>query len=354
MENGGHRPTRREKLSETVVGAPTINKPVLLSELDCVSSGDYQKLGRSFPKQQLELQRLYGVSQRAFERETRISLMATVEYTLRSALSSPQLDEKPRSSSLEDYLDKEIAGIRARVRQDRAVAVSRGLNVGLAGGLLISLVLLSLPLMAGAWGWLGHLGITLNCSDRWTLMGVFLSGGAGAFGAVFSVLARLRNSGDELTRRKANGHSAAVVPGQMSRSMRHEGVYRVVIGWVLGIAVFLLLSAEFVQVIEIPVATADICGGGEGANTSFWVFWCAIGFLSGFNERWTFGLLNRSPRSYGADRTDGADHTGDADRTGSADDTGGGDGTGAREAAGGADSGRRSRAQASATESKST
>ncbi|MFJ2262198.1 hypothetical protein ACIOKD_28355 [Streptomyces sp. NPDC087844] len=312
------------------MGAATLEKPRLLSEVDSVPCDGYQKLGRSFPKQQLELQRLYGVSQRAFERETRVSLMATVEYTLRSALASPQLDETQRSSSLEDYLDKEIAGIRARVRQDRAVAVSRGLNVGLSSGLLLSLVLLSLPLMAGAWGWLGDLGITLNCSDRWTLLGVFLSGGAGAFGAVFSVLARLRNSGDELTRRKANGHSAAVVPGQMSRSMRYEGVYRVVIGWVLGIAVFLLLSAEFAQVIDVPVATGDICGGQEAASTSFWVFWCAIGFLSGFNERWTFGLLNRSSRSYGADSRDGA---------------------GTRD---GADSGGRDRSQASATDSKST
>ncbi|MEW2567926.1 hypothetical protein [Streptomyces sp. NPDC047070] len=327
------------------VGAPTVEKPELLSEADSVSRGDYEKLGRAFPKQQLELQRLYGVSQRAFERETRISLMATVVYTLRSALASPQLDDAAARPSMAAYLDKEIAGIRARVRQDRAVAVSRGLNVGLSSGLLISLLLLGLPLMAGAWGWLADVGITLSCSDRWTLMGVFLSGGAGAFGAVFSVLARLRNSGDELTRRKTNGHSAAVVPGQMSRSMRHEGVYRVVIGWVLGIAVFLLLSAEFVQVIEIPVATADICGGGEGANTSFWVFWCAIGFLSGFNERWAFGLLNRSPRSYGADRT------GDAERTGDPDDTAGTSGTTGTD---GPDTGRRTRAQASATESKST
>ncbi|MFD0305890.1 hypothetical protein [Streptomyces sp. NPDC127119] len=330
------------------VGAPTVEKPELLSEADSVSRGDYEKLGRAFPKQQLELQRLYGVSQRAFERETRISLMATVVYTLRSALASPQLDDASARSSMAAYLDKEIAGIRARVRQDRAVAVSRGLNVGLSSGLLISLLLLGLPLMAGAWGWLADVGITLSCSDRWTLMGVFLSGGAGAFGAVFSVLARLRNSGDELTRRKTNGHSAAVVPGQMSRSMRHEGVYRVVIGWVLGIAVFLLLSAEFVQVIEIPVATADICGGGEGTNTSFWVFWCAIGFLSGFNERWAFGLLNRSSRSYGADRTADPGDTAGADDTA---DTGATPGTGA---AVGADSGRRSRTQASATESKST
>ncbi|WP_199854874.1 hypothetical protein [Streptomyces dioscori] len=325
-----------------VVGAPTLEKPRLLSEVEAVPRDGYEKLGRAFPKQQLELQRLYGVSQRAFEQETRVSLMATVEYALRSALACGQLDEASARPSMAAYLDKEIAGIRARVRQDRAVAVSRGLNVGLSSGLLISCVLLGLPLMAGAWGWLADVGITLSCSDRWTLMGVFLSGGAGAFGAVFSVLARLRNSGDELTRRKTNGHSAAVVPGQMSRSMRHEGVYRVVIGWVLGIAVFLLLSAEFVQVIEIPAATADICGGSEGVNTSFWVFWCAIGFLSGFNERWAFGLLNRSSRSYGADRT------ADPDRPDDTDDTAG---TGAT---GGADSGRRTRAQASATESKST
>ncbi|WP_328492474.1 hypothetical protein OHS59_06690 [Streptomyces sp. NBC_00414] len=300
-------------MSETMVGASTLERPRLLSDVDPESRAGYERLGRSFPKQLLELQRLYGVSQRAFERETRTSLMATVEYTVRSALASPQLDESPAGSSLADYLEKEIAGIRARVRQDRAVAISRGLNVGLSIGLLISLVLLSLPLMVGAWGLLGHLGITLNCSDRWTLMGVFLSGGAGAFGAVFSVLARLRNSGDELTRRKTNGHTEAVVPGQMARSMRHEGVYRVVIGWVLGIAVFLLLSAEFAQVIDVPVATGDICGGREAASTSFWVFWCAIGFLSGFNERWTFGLLNRSSRSYGTDGRDSRDDRDSAD-----------------------------------------
>lgn len=74
--------------------------------------------------------------------------------------------------------------------------------------------------------------------------------------------------------------------------MRQEGLYRVVVGWVLALAVYFLLSGGIVPVFELPATTGSAVKG-----TEFWGFWCAIGFVAGFNERWAFGILGRDSTS---------------------------------------------------------
>ncbi|MFI7407220.1 hypothetical protein ACIBU0_00850 [Streptomyces sp. NPDC049627] len=296
-DNGGRRHAWWRGLRESVQGADTDLWPEGLTEV--VPGGfepAYVQFGDLYPEQQLQLQLLYGASQRAFERRTRVSARVTVVRVLGNALSDPRLGDPKPNEHLTEYLDQEIADLRGRLAQDSATAVSRGLNVGLATGSAAGLALLALPLLWGA-GLLGALGVTLNCTNRWSLLGAFVCGGVGAFGAVLSVLVRLRGSADQLARRQTNGREGIVVPGQMARSMRHEGVYRVFVGWILALAVYFLLSGGIVTVFEPPATTAGICAAGgpaaAAAGTDFWGFWCAIGFVAGFNERWAFGILSR-------------------------------------------------------------
>lgn len=288
-DNGeGHR-SRWQKVCETVEGATTDLRPQGLMDLVGSEFQDaYRQFGVAFPEQQLELQLLYGDSQRAFEEKTRESLKTTVHHVLSNVLRDQRLGDPQPDKHLAAYLEREILRIRVRIDQDGELAVNRGLNIGFVAGVF----LLFVPLLAGE-KLLGLCDVSLNCTDRWGLLGAFVCGGAGAFGAVLSVLTRLRNN-DDVTRRPANGGKAAVAPGQLSRSMRRGGVHRIFLGWLLAIAVYLLLSTGLVAAIEIPAAAADVCSAESTANgTLFWGFWGAVGFLAGFNERWAYGLVGR-------------------------------------------------------------
>ncbi|KKD09211.1 hypothetical protein TN53_03655 [Streptomyces sp. WM6386] len=296
--NGGDRHSWWRGMRETVDGADTELRPEGL--IDVVPAGfdsAYLQFGDLYPEQQLQLQLLYGASQRAFEHRTRVSARVTVVRVLGNALTDPRLGDQKPNEHLAEYLDQEIADLRGRLAQDSATAVSRGLNIGLGLGSALSLLLLAAPLLWGV-GLLGAMGVTLNCTNRWSLLGAFVCGGVGAFGAVLSVLVRLRGSADQLARRQTNGREGVVVPGQMARSMRHEGLYRVFVGWVLALAVYFLFSGGIVPVFQTPATAAEICPapGSPGSavkGTDFWGFWCAIGFVAGFNERWAFGILGR-------------------------------------------------------------
>ncbi|MEU9916829.1 hypothetical protein [Streptomyces sp. NPDC051001] len=295
---GGDRHPWWRGIRESVDGAETELRPGGL--VDVVPAGfdrAYLQFGDLYPEHQLQLQLLYGASQRAFEHRTRVSARVTVVRVLGNALTDPRLGDQKPNEHLAEYLDQEIADLRGRLAQDSATAVSRGLNIGLGLGSALSLLLLAAPLLWGV-GLLGAMGVKLNCTNRWSLLGAFVCGGVGAFGAVLSVLVRLRGSADQLARRQTNGREGVVVPGQMARSMRHEGLYRVFVGWVLALAVYFLLSGGIVPVFQTPATAAEICPapGSPGSavkGTDFWGFWCAIGFVAGFNERWAFGILGR-------------------------------------------------------------
>lgn len=289
-DNGEVHRSRWQKVCETVEGATTDLKPQGLMDLVGSEFHDaYRQFGVAYPEQQLELQLLYGDSQRAFEEKTRESLKTTLHHVLSNVLRDQRLGDPQPDKYLAAYLEREILRIRVRIDQDGELAVNRGLNIGFIAGVF----LLFVPLVAGE-KLLGLCDVSLNCTDRWSLLGAFVCGGAGAFGAVLSVLTRLRNSGDGLTRRPANGGRAVVVPGQRSRSMRRGGVHRIFLGWLLAIAVYLLLNSGLVAAIEIPAAAADVCSSDSTeSGTVFWGFWGAVGFLAGFNERWAYGLVGR-------------------------------------------------------------
>ncbi|NUP15996.1 MAG: hypothetical protein HOZ81_07835 [Streptomyces sp.] len=297
-DNGGQRHPWWRGLRESVQGADTELWPEgLLEVVPAGFDGAYVQFCDLYPEQQVQLQLLYGASQRAFERRTRVSGRVAVVRVLGNALTDPRLADAKPNEHLTLYLDEEIADLKGRLAQDGATAVSRGLNVGLTIGSAASLALLAVPVLWGV-GLLGALGVTLNCTNRWSLLGAFVCGGVGAFGAVLSVLVRLRGSADQLVRRKTDGREGLVVPGQMARTMRHEGVYRVFVGWILALAVYFLLSGGIMPVFEPPATTAEICPaagspGSAALGTEFWGFWCAVGFVAGFNERWAFGILSR-------------------------------------------------------------
>ncbi|WP_405542022.1 hypothetical protein OG478_08315 [Streptomyces phaeochromogenes] len=295
-KNGGSRQDWRERVWETIEGAGTDLDPQGLMDLvEPELRDEYVQFGRSFPEEQLHLQSLYGEAQRAFEEKTRQSLRTTVQAVLRNVLRDQRLAGPEPDKYLAAYLEREILRIRVRLDQDGELAVNRGLNSGFALGM----VLLIVPLLVGE-KLLGLCDVSLKCTDRWSLLGALVCGGAGAFGAVLSVLTRLRNSGDQLMRRPANGSREAVPPGQQARVMRRGGVHRVFLGWLLAIAVYLLLGSGLVTVIEIPAGITDVCapdGRADSAGTAFWGFWGAIGFLAGFNERWAYGLVGRGATS---------------------------------------------------------
>ncbi|WP_327351677.1 hypothetical protein [Streptomyces sp. NBC_01304] len=297
-DNGGSQEARQQRLSEK--GAATDPQPEgLLDSVTEREHGAYVRLSTTYPQQQVQLQLIYSASQRALELKTRESVRITVMRVLANALSDPRLGEEKPNKHLTDYLDQEIAELHARLQQDCAMSVSQGLNRGLALGMGLSAVLLGVPLL---WGLdvLYLLGISLNCSSRWTLLAAVVCGGVGALGAALSVLVRVRN-GSKPPARRTDGRETSIVPAQMFRAMFHEGVYRVLVGWILALALYFIIGGGIVDVLKVPATTSDMCpteGAGSAAKgTDFWVFWCAVGFLAGFNERWAFGLLHRQAKT---------------------------------------------------------
>ncbi|MGW1361837.1 hypothetical protein ACWCQP_31040 [Streptomyces chartreusis] len=103
-------------MRESVQGADTELWPEGLA--DVVPGGfeaAYVQFGDLYPDQQLQLQLLYGASQRAFERRTRVSARVTVVRVLGNALSDPRLGDAKANEHLTEYLDQEIADLRGRL-----------------------------------------------------------------------------------------------------------------------------------------------------------------------------------------------------------------------------------------------
>ncbi|MEU9170585.1 hypothetical protein AB0D34_22730 [Streptomyces sp. NPDC048420] len=284
-------------MRETFGGAEIERRPKRLADLVRRPDDEvaYKAFCEAYPAQHLGMERALGTAQCAFDRATRQAVQQTLTRALRNVLD----DNGPQSGDyVRAYLDQELADVHAWLDQDRVTAVGRGLNIGLGLGALAGVLLLAVPLLAGLPA-LHLLGVTLDCGNRWGLLGVFAAGGVGALGAVLSVLVRLRLSVEELTCRQATGPGGIQEPArQLARRMRHEGVYRVIVGWILAIAVYLVLSGGIVPVMEIPTTASEVCASAGQPSppvtgTEFWGFWCAIGFVAGFNERWAFGILRR-------------------------------------------------------------
>lgn len=105
-------------MRESVDGADTELRPEGL--VDVVPAGfdsAYLQFGDLYPEQQLQLQLLHGASQRAFEHRTRVSARVTVVRVLGNALTDPRLGDQKPNEHLAEYLDQEIADLRAGWRR---------------------------------------------------------------------------------------------------------------------------------------------------------------------------------------------------------------------------------------------
>jgi hypothetical protein len=89
----------------------------------------------------------------------------------------------------------------------------------------------------------------------------------GAIGAVVSVLARMSNGRLELT------------PESGKKTIRALGFMRPVIGGVFGAVVYLFLDGGIVEVLTPPTGGSDLA------------FYAALGFLSGFSERFAQDVI---------------------------------------------------------------
>lgn len=237
------------------------------------------------PELMLRLDRLYAASQRAFERRTRAAVGEDLLRALRAVAQGADVAR----------LDTAVALAESRLEDDTATAAARGLNVGLTCGIVISPVVLLLVLALGEWV-PGLFGIDFGCQEEQALVHAMVCFAGGAMGAVFSVIMRLRDPA-KLVRTRAGGGTRASDPVQLAQSLRQEGWYRVVVGWFLATALFLLVSGGILTVITPPLSAAELCGpgplsaAGHEAVVKAWFFWGAIGFLAGLNERWARGLL---------------------------------------------------------------
>nr|WSX48204.1 hypothetical protein OG409_04090 [Streptomyces sp. NBC_00974] len=253
------------------------------------------------PELMLRLDRLYAASQRAFERRTRAAVAEDLLRALRAVARGADVAR----------LDTAVALAESRLEDDTATAAARGLNVGLTCGIVVSPVVLLVALALGEWV-PGLFGVGFGCQEQQALIHAMVCFAGGAMGAVFSVIMRLRDPAKLIRTRAGRGHPAAD-PVQLSQSLRQEGWYRVVVGWFLATAVFLLVSGGILTVITPPASPAGLCGpgplsaAGHEAVIKAWFFWGAIGFLAGLNERWARGLLRHpsAPRDEPV-RDDGA------------------------------------------------
>ncbi|MGW1772725.1 hypothetical protein [Streptomyces sp. NPDC002104] len=252
------------------------------------------------PELMLRLDGLHTAAQRAFERRTRVAVTDELLRALRAVAQGADVAR----------LETAVALAGARLEADKATAGARGLNTGLTCGIVISPVILLVVFALGEW--LPRLfGVRLGCQEQLALAGALVCFAGGAMGAVFSVIVRLRDprqlirdSRDSRAGRAGRdshdgpgGAVPAVDPVQLSRALRQEGWYRVVVGWFLATALYLLVAGGILTLLTPPATPAELCGpgplsvDGHGALVRTWFFWGAIGFLAGLNERWARGLL---------------------------------------------------------------
>lgn len=263
-----------------------------LEEVPGIDPERLRELWCAEPELMLRLDGLHTAAQRAFERRTRV---AVTEELLRALRAVAQGADVAR-------LETAVALAGTRLEADTATAGARGLNTGLTCGIVISPVILLVVFALGEWV-PGLFGVGLGCQERLALAGALVCFAGGAMGAVFSVIVRLRDP-RQLIRDSPGGADPAVDPVQLSRALRQEGWYRVVVGWFLATALYLLVAGGILTLLTPPASPAELCGpgplsaDGHGALVKTWFFWGAIGFLAGLNERWARGLL-RHPSAPG-------------------------------------------------------
>ncbi|MFJ7270952.1 hypothetical protein ACIQV3_30640 [Streptomyces sp. NPDC099050] len=257
-----------------------------LEEVPGIDPERLRELWCAEPELMLRLDGLHTAAQRAFERRTRVAVTDELLRALRAVAQGADVAR----------LETAVALAGTRLEADTATAGARGLNTGLTCGIVISPVILLVVFALGEWV-PGLFGVGLGCQERLALAGALVCFAGGAMGAVFSVIVRLRDPRQLIRDSPGGAGGPAADPVQLSRALRQEGWYRVVVGWFLATAVYLLVAGGILTLLTPPATPAELCGpgplsaDGHGALVRTWFFWGAIGFLAGLNERWARGLL---------------------------------------------------------------
>ncbi|KQV18552.1 MULTISPECIES: hypothetical protein [unclassified Kitasatospora] len=291
------RAGQAQRVREWLLGAAPAEPRTLAAALGLAEDAPgLQHLRHAEPELLVRIERLHTAAQHAFERRTRVDVCRALERVVRVALR-----EAATAPAREpDYLKDEADGAAQQLEADAALAGGRGLNTGLAFGILLSPVVLILTLAVGrAVPPLFH--GTLGCPEQLSLMYSLVCFSGGAMGAVFSVIIRLRDAYQLIQRGPLRSGSPDLPanPVQLARTMRQEGWYRVVVGWFLATSLFLLINGGILTLLTPPATPDDLCGAvpltpaGHQALIKAWFFWGSVGFLAGLNERWAYGLLRR-------------------------------------------------------------
>ncbi|MFE4869626.1 hypothetical protein [Streptomyces sp. NPDC056682] len=306
---GAQRTRRVRRIGEWLAGAAVPEARTLSDALGLAdNSPDLQRLWRWQPQQLDRIEQLYAAAQRAFERRTRDDVCRTLEQAVRGGVRMASVEHAETRAAAAERLKDEADAAARRLDADAALASGRGLNTGLAFGMVLSPVVLAFA-VGEAVPALFH--AKLACPEQLSLMHALVCFAGGALGAVFSVIVRLRNAYQLMRRAPGRGGVQNIPPDprQLAQIMRQEGWYRVVVGWFLATSLFLLINGGVLTIFAPPATPAGLCAAGplslaaHEALIKAFFFWGTIGFLAGLNERWAYGLLRRG----GGDR-----HTGDA------------------------------------------
>ncbi len=290
-------------MKEWFLGAGSAEPRTLAEALGLAEEApDLQRLRRAEPHQLLRIERLHTAAQRAFEQRTRIDVCRSLEQVVRVSLREIAVGpaEQPVVAHGTDRLKDEANAAARRLETDAALAGGRGLNTGLAFGVLLSPAILLAALAIGrAVPPLFH--SSLGCPEELSLMYALVCFAGGAMGAVFSVIVRLRDAYQLIQQGPGRDTTPDVPtdPVQLAQTMRQEGWYRVVVGWFLATSLFLLINGGILTLLTPPAVPDGLCGAvplslaGHQALIKAWFFWGSVGFLAGLNERWAYGLLRR-------------------------------------------------------------
>lgn len=303
---GAQRTRWVRRVGEWLAGAPAPEARTLSDALGFAENApDLQRLWRWQPQQLDRVEQLYAAAQRAFERRTRDDVCRALEQAVRGGVRMASVEHAETRAAAAERLADEADAAARRLDADAALASGRGLNTGLAFGMVLSPVVLVLAFAVGE-AVPALFDSKLACPEQLSLMHALVCFAGGALGAVFSVIVRLRNAYQLMHRAPGRGgvQNIPADPRQLAQIMRQEGWYRVVVGWFLATSLFLLINGGVLTIFAPPATPAGLCGAGplsladHEALIKAFFFWGTIGFLAGLNERWAYGLLRRG----GADR----------------------------------------------------
>lgn len=184
-----------------------------------------------------------------------------------------KLEDSERAKRLTAAVEsgrKELTSIREFVRQStRRQAIGRyllGFPIGIVVAALAVLGVAAMSFTIGESGGNGMLAVCL---------------GAGAIGAVISVMARI-----------TGGKQLDIDSDQSKLITMLAGAFRPVVGAVFGAVLYALILGGLLP-LDVPDAGGQ-AGGGAEAGGDIRFFFAAVAFLAGFSERWAQDTIVQS------------------------------------------------------------